>query len=147
MKKSCSGRVTRAAGGSGPLVFTYDEPYAHGPAAVPLSLSMPLPRRRFADARVQGWMEGLLPGHSRVRSHWAAKHGAASVGPFDLLSTKVGLECAGAVRIAFIRSERFSAPSRLSAEASLERQAGAALYKDESKDLGTHGLSSANGRM
>ena len=79
-------------------MLTYDEPYAHGPAAVPLSLSMPLPQRRFADARVRGWMEGLLPGHSRVRSHWVAKHGAASVEPFDLLSTKVGLECAGAVQ-------------------------------------------------
>ena len=33
-----------------------------------------------------------------MRSHWAAKHGAASVEPFDLLSTKVGLECAGAVQ-------------------------------------------------
>ena len=92
-----AGHVTRDAGG-GPLVFTYDEAYAHGPAAVPLSLSMPLQRRRFADARVQGWMEGLLPGHSRVLSHWAAKHGAASVEPFDLLATRVGLECAGAVQ-------------------------------------------------
>ena len=97
MSGRTAGHVTRPAGG-GPLVFTYDEPYAHGPAAVPLSLSMPLTRRRFSDARVQGWMEGLLPGHSRVRSHWAAKHGAASVEPFDLLATKVGLECAGAVQ-------------------------------------------------
>ena len=43
-------------------------------------------------------MVGLLPGHPRVRSHWAAKHGAASAEPFDLLATKVGLECAGAVQ-------------------------------------------------
>ena len=97
MSGRTAGHVTRAAGG-GPLVFTYHESYAHGPAAVPLSSSMPLQRRRFADARVQGWMEGLLPGHSRVVSHWAAKHGAASVEPFDLLATKVGLECAGAVQ-------------------------------------------------
>ena len=91
------GRVTRADGG-GPLTYTYDERYAGGPAAVPLSLSMPLQRRRFADARVQGWMEGLLPGDSRVRSHWAAKYQAASAEPFDLLATKVGLECTGAVQ-------------------------------------------------
>lgn len=92
-----AGHVTRASDG-GPLVFTYTEPYAQGPDAVPLSLSMPLKRRRYADARVQGWMEGLLPGHSRVRGHWAAKHGAASVEAFDLLATKAGLECAGAVQ-------------------------------------------------
>ncbi len=92
-----AGHVTRAGGG-GPLSFVYDEPYASGPAAVPLSLSMPLTGRSFAGARVQGWMEGLLPGHSRVRGHWAAKHGAASVEPFDLLATAVGLECAGAAQ-------------------------------------------------
>ena len=90
MSGRTAGHVTRATGG-GPLVLTYDEAYAHGPSAVPLSLSMPLTRSRFADARVHGWMEGLLPGHSRVRSHWAAKHRAASVEPFDLLATKVGL--------------------------------------------------------
>ena len=98
MSGQTAGHVTRAADSSGPLVFAYDESYASGPAAVPLSLSMPLRQRRFADGRVQGWMAGLLPGHSRVRSHWAAKHGAASVEPFDLLATKVGLECAGAVQ-------------------------------------------------
>ena len=97
MSGKTAGHVTRPAA-RGPLVFTYDESYASGPAAVPLSLSMPLRQRRFADARVQGWMAGLLPGHSRVLRHWAAKHGAASVQPFDLLATKVGLECAGAVQ-------------------------------------------------
>ena len=98
MSGQTAGHVTRSAGGGGPLVFEYDESYAGGPAAVPLSLSMPLRQRRFADARVQGWMAGLLPGHPRVRSHWAAKHGAASAEPFDLLATKAGLECAGAVQ-------------------------------------------------
>lgn len=97
MSGQTAGRVTRTDGG-GPLTYTYDERYAGGPAAVPLSLSMPLQRRRFADARVQGWMEGLLPGDSRVRSHWAAKYQAASAEPFDLLATQVGLECAGAVQ-------------------------------------------------
>ena len=99
MSGETAGHVTRPAAGRGAaLVFTYDDTYASGPAAVPLSLSMPLKQRRFADARVRGWMAGLLPGHSRVLKHWAAKHAAASVEPFDLLSTEVGLECAGAVQ-------------------------------------------------
>jgi serine/threonine-protein kinase HipA len=97
MSGRTAGHVTRPADG-GPLAFTYDETYAGGPAAVPLSLSMPLARKRYADARVQGWMAGLLPGHSRVRSRWAAKYAAASIEPFDLLATRVGLECAGAVQ-------------------------------------------------
>ena len=98
MSGQTAGHVTRPAARGKRLVFTYDETYASGPAAVPLSLSMPLQPRRFADARVRGWMAGILPGNSRVLKHWAAKHGAASVEPFDLLATKVGLECAGAVQ-------------------------------------------------
>ena len=98
MSGRTAGHVSRPAVRRGPLVFAYDDTYASGPEAVPLSLSMPLPQRRFADARVRGWMAGLLPGHSRVLKHWAAKHGAASVEPFDLLATRVGLECAGAVQ-------------------------------------------------
>ncbi|MYE56731.1 MAG: hypothetical protein F4X30_06600 [Acidimicrobiaceae bacterium] len=76
-----AGHVTRPTTPGGPLAFTYDDTYANGPAAVPMSLSMPLQQRRFADARVRGWMAGLLPGHSRVLKHWAAKHGAASIEP------------------------------------------------------------------
>lgn len=63
-----AGRVTRGARG-GPLTYTYDERYAGGPAAVPLSLSMPLRRRRYADAGVQGWMEGLLPSSAQQLGH------------------------------------------------------------------------------
>ena len=92
-----AGHVTQPANGRSPM-FTYDEPYASGPAAVPLSLSMPLEQRSFAGERVRGWMSGLLPGHSRVRLHWAAKYEAASVEPFDLLATRIGLDCAGAVQ-------------------------------------------------
>ncbi|MCY3643345.1 MAG: HipA domain-containing protein [Acidimicrobiaceae bacterium] len=93
-----AGHVTRPAAPGGPWVFTYDDTYASEPSAVPMSLSMPLQHRRFADARVRGWMAGLLPGHSRVLKHWAARHAAASIEPFDLLATKIGLECAGAVQ-------------------------------------------------
>ena len=111
MSGETAGHVTRPATRRGrSLVFTYDDAYASGPAAVPLSLSMPLKQRRFAGARVRGWMAGLLPGHSRVLKHWAAKHGAASVEPFDLLATKVGLECAGAVQ--FCDPETTAAVSR-----------------------------------
>ena len=94
MSGRTAGHVTEPADGRSP-VFTYDESYASGPAAVPLSLSMPLEQRRFAGERVLGWMAGLLPGHSLVRRHWAAKYRAASVEPFDLLATRIGLDCAG----------------------------------------------------
>lgn len=97
MSGRTAGHVTQPADG-GPPVFTYDEAYAGGSDAVPLSLSMPLEQGRFTGERVRGWMAGLLPGHSRVLRHWAAKYGAASVDPLDLLATRVGLDCAGAVQ-------------------------------------------------
>ena len=93
-----AGHVTRTGERGAPLTFEYHEPYLSSPEAVPLSLSMPLQQSGFEKAIVSGWLEGLLPGHSRVRDHWAAKYGAMSSAPFDLLATRVGLECAGAVQ-------------------------------------------------
>lgn len=92
-----AGRVERR-GEDGRLLFEYDADYAVLPRAVPLSLSMPRDERSFGDARVAGWMSSLLPGHPDVRADWARRYEAASPQPFDLLGTRVGLECAGAVQ-------------------------------------------------
>ena len=80
------------------LRLAYDPDYAADSAAVPLSLSMPLGERTAVGERVSGWLEGVLPGNDAVRSRWAAKHGALSSSPFDLLSTPIGLDLPGAVQ-------------------------------------------------
>lgn len=64
------------------LRLTYDPSYAADPAAVPLSLSLPLSEPVAAGERVSGWLDGVLPGNDMVRSRWAAKHGALSDSPF-----------------------------------------------------------------
>ncbi len=47
---------------------------------------------------ITDWMDGLLPDNPRTRSRWAQDLRAASAAPFDLLCTRAGLECAGAVQ-------------------------------------------------
>ena len=96
-----SGRVAGRVERRGPdrrLVFEYDGDYAALPRAVPLSLTMPTRQRTFDDGRVEGWMSSLLPGHPEVRAQWAARHGAASTHPFDLLARRSGSSAPGAVQ-------------------------------------------------
>lgn len=81
------------------LRLVYDADYAGSGDAVPLSLSLPLQEGVVDDGRVDGWLDGLLPGNPRVRRRWAARHGAASENAFDLLSTPIGLDCPGAVQV------------------------------------------------
>ena len=80
------------------LRLDYDPAYAHRPDAVPLSLSLPLVDIAHTGERVSGWLDGLLPANENIRQRWASRHRARSHGPFDLLSTPVGLDCAGAVQ-------------------------------------------------
>lgn len=82
--------------GGGEVVFGYDEQYLRTPFSTPLSTSMPLDIREY-PALV--WLDGLLPDNRQVRANWAARKGAASTHPVDLLSTSIGLDCAGAVQL------------------------------------------------
>ncbi|MDE0065685.1 MAG: HipA domain-containing protein [Acidimicrobiaceae bacterium] len=88
-------RVTRQ---DSSLRLAYSAEYAQCPTASPLSLSMPLHEHQVHDRRVEGWMSGLLPGNADVRKRWAAKYGAASPATFDLLGTRIGMDCPGAVQ-------------------------------------------------
>lgn len=81
------------------LRLTYDGAYARRPDASPLSLSLQLVEGEIEDQRVEGWLSGLLPGNPDVRERWAAKYQAKSSSPFDLLSTRIGLDCPGAVQL------------------------------------------------
>ena len=80
--------------------FVYSDGYLdRGGAAVPLSLSMPLTRRRHSAGAIKTWLEGLLPDDADLLRHWQRVTGAASTDPFDLLATPMGLDCAGAVQV------------------------------------------------
>lgn len=75
--------------------FRYDGNYLRDPRNTPLSLSAPLGRETYEVGR---WIDGLLPDNIEVRRRWAARSGAPSARPVDLLSTLIGLDCAGAVQ-------------------------------------------------
>ncbi|WP_419932222.1 HipA domain-containing protein [Candidatus Poriferisodalis sp.] len=82
----------------GELRFAYSDDYAADPAAVPLSVSMPLTGPPVVGRRISGWLDGLLPTNQLVRRRWAARHGALSHSAFDVLGTAVGLDLPGAVQ-------------------------------------------------
>lgn len=90
-----AGIIERSSEG---LRLEYDSGYCAHADAVPLSLSLPVTDRSHSGAHVSGWLDGLLPGNQSIRRRWAARHRARSHGPFDLLSTPIGLDCPGAVQ-------------------------------------------------
>ena len=84
-------------GGRG-LRLSYRDEYLEDEARVPLSLSLPAENGPHRGDAVAQWIDGLLPGRREVRERWRDHYGAASAGAFDLLSTRVGHDCAGAVQ-------------------------------------------------
>ncbi len=62
-------------GETGLVEFLYDEAYRSGPAATPLSVSMPKADRGHGPDRVMPWLSNLLPDAVEVRDRWAAKFG------------------------------------------------------------------------
>lgn len=89
-----AGTVHRERGAE--ATFSYARSYLARPNPTPLSLS--LPRRSGTKARIGNWIDGALPDNDSVRSQWASEHSSPSTHPVDLLSTPIGLECAGAVQ-------------------------------------------------
>ena len=80
----------------GKIELAYTDRYLDEDQRVPLSLS--LPPSKPDDAQAARWIDGLLPANPRVRDRWADLYGAATPAPFDLLSTRLGHDCAGSVQ-------------------------------------------------
>jgi serine/threonine-protein kinase HipA len=83
----------------GRLRFDYDDEYRQRQAATPLSVSMPTSIRTHPDSDTSPWLWGLLPDNDRVLTRWARDFQVPAK-PFSLLSTPIGRDCAGAVRLA-----------------------------------------------
>ena len=81
--------------GRHPVLFRYDEAYIARLDRTPLSVSIPVVR---GDAEIAGWLDGLLPDDAEVRNDWAEREDAGGSDAMSLLSTPVGLDCAGAVQ-------------------------------------------------
>ena len=80
------------------ISLVYDSEYMNRPEATPVSTAMPLDYRRHSGEHVAAWIDGLLPDNDRVRFLWGSEFGVNEYSPFDLLGTKVGHDCAGAVQ-------------------------------------------------
>jgi serine/threonine-protein kinase HipA len=79
----------------GDVVFEYDESYLTNPAAKPLSLSLPLIKKRFNQRECRPFFGGILPEESN-RKIIAGNLGISAKNDFALLE-QIGGECAGAV--------------------------------------------------
>src|SRR5258708_10485478 len=66
---------------------------------------MPIQVRSHPDNVITPWLWNLLPDDDAVVRHWARQF-QVSASPFSLLATRIGLDCAGAVR--FVPPERLS---------------------------------------
>lgn len=86
----------------GKLSFIYDDAYLDNPAAVPLSLSLPLDDARYSHEKINPWLWGLLPDNELIIARWAQRFQVSPSNAFGLLQG-MGEDCAGAVR--FIRPE------------------------------------------
>ena len=57
-----------------------------------------MPHRTYSLHNAGAWLEGLVPDNEQVLHSWAETTGARSSNAFDLLSTDIGWDCAGAVQ-------------------------------------------------
>ena len=69
-----------------------------GTSARRISLALPVARRLYSADRVTPWLQGLLPDDPRVLQRWASEFELHDSTPFSILSSPVGLDCAGAVQ-------------------------------------------------
>ena len=83
--------LEQTAGGQHALTYTDTS------AATPVSLSMPVAPVTYTHARVEPFLEGLLPDREETRQAMGRELGVNGRNPFSLLS-RMGLDCAGAVQ-------------------------------------------------
>ena len=89
------GVLERAAGGA--ISFAYGEDWLAWPAAMPVSLSLPLSRETYRGAPVNHVFENLLPDADQVRERLAAEFRADGTDAFSLLEV-AGRDCVGALQ-------------------------------------------------
>ena len=90
------GTLIRASNGR--LEFSYDKSWLESSSGRPLSLSMPLAEKVYADDRVENYFDNLLPDSQPIRNRIQRRFGASSNNGFDLL-WHVGRDCVGALQL------------------------------------------------
>ena len=89
---------TLVQGKNGKLSFSYDDAWINNAAAIPLSLSMPLPERHHLDRAVRPYLSGLLPDSEQTLEQIGKRFGVSPRNPFAMISN-IGEDLQGAVQI------------------------------------------------
>ncbi len=84
--------------GRGRFHFAYGDAYRQAPAAVPLSVSMPLSVSEHDDKAVRPFLWGLLPDNDDTLTNWGKRFGVNPRNPFAFLS-EVGEDLQGAIQM------------------------------------------------
>lgn len=82
----------------GKFRFAYEETYRKSPAAIPLSISMPLSVAEHDDKAIRPFLWGLLPDNDDTLNNWGRRFGVNPRNPFNLLG-EVGEDLQGAIQI------------------------------------------------
>ncbi len=78
--------------GRGNLTFEYEQAWCDNPNATPISVSMPLARRRHQGNTLLAYLWGLLPDNEVILDAWAKRFKVSARNVFGLL-THVGEDC------------------------------------------------------
>lgn len=82
----------------GRFAFQYDEDWLRNSNAIPLSLSMPLTKKRHSDDVIRPFLWGLLPDNELTLAAWGRRFGVSPRNAFALLS-HIGEDLQGAIQI------------------------------------------------
>jgi len=85
------------------LRLRYEASAVPAPWFVPLSVNMPADRARWRGAKLDAWLDGLLPDRDAVIQRWRTQFGIRSRNTIDLLAY-VGEDVAGSAQ--FVRPDR-----------------------------------------
>lgn len=89
---------------AGRTTLRYEDTWRRSPAAIALSLSLPLSKREHDHPRVDAFLWGLLPDNELVLERWGRQFQVSSRNAFRLLA-HVGEDCPGAFQL--VSPERY----------------------------------------
>lgn len=89
------GTLERAS--TGAMSFAYDAGWLAYERAIPVSLSLPLRKRRYIGEPVIAFFDNLLPDNDDIRRKVAERVGAGGTDAYSLLS-QIGRDCVGALQ-------------------------------------------------
>jgi len=89
------GTLERAS--TGAMSFAYDTGWLAYERAIPVSLSLPLRKRRYIGEPVIAYFDNLLPDNDDIRRKVAERVGAGGTDAYSLLS-QIGRDCVGALQ-------------------------------------------------